>query len=121
VGERVATHAERLDLSPTSVAIHEWRARWGDCQPNGSVRFHWRFAMLPPAALDYVVVHELVHLREFNHSARFWRLLTQPMPEAKQWRAWFNVYGSPYLSWSAKLEPDTRSRVRDRDDLALAR
>ena len=68
------------------VLIRDQRQRWGSCAPDGTLRFNWRVAMLKPDLAEYVVVHELTHLRVRNHSPEFWALLSRAMPDAQQRR-----------------------------------
>ena len=72
------------DRSP--VRIRDQRQRWGSCAPDGTLRFNWRVAMLVPPLAEYVVVHELAHLRVRSHSAEFWGLVSRTMPDAQQRR-----------------------------------
>ena len=68
------------------ILIRDQRQRWGSCAPDGTLRFNWRVMMLEPALGEYVVVHELVHLRVKNHSADFWRTLASVLPDVEQRR-----------------------------------
>ena len=68
------------------VLIRDQRQRWGSCAPDGTLRFNWRAMMLPPALIEYVVVHELAHLTHRNHSTVFWSLMVEAMPDAQQRR-----------------------------------
>ena len=68
------------------VLIRDQRQRWGSCAPDGTLRFNWRAMMLKPALIEYVVVHELAHLTQRNHSTDFWDLVLKAMPDAQQRR-----------------------------------
>ena len=68
------------------VLIRDQRQRWGSCSPDGTLRFNWRAMMLPPALIEYIVVHELAHLTHQNHSAKFWTLLSNAIPDAQHRR-----------------------------------
>lgn len=68
------------------VLIRDQRQRWGSCAPDGTLRFNWRAMMLPPALIEYIVVHELAHLTHRNHSTDFWSLMAEVMPDAQQRR-----------------------------------
>lgn len=74
------------------------RTRWGSCSSLGTISLNWRLIMAPPAAIDYVILHELAHLKEKNHSARFWTLLDELCPEYKIQRQWLKKNGE-CLSW----------------------
>jgi hypothetical protein len=80
--------AEELGTSIGAVAVRDQRTKWGSCSGTGSLSFNWRLLLAPPEVLDYVVVHELCHLRELNHSARFWRHVRAARPEYERARAW---------------------------------
>ncbi len=68
------------------VTIREQRTRWGSCSGKGNLNFNWKLIMAPPEALRYVVIHELCHRREMNHSPDFWALLEKHMPDYAIWR-----------------------------------
>ena len=68
------------------VLIRAQRQRWGSCAPDGTLRFNWRTVMLPPALIEYIVVHELIHLTIKTHSTDFWALVSKAMPDAQQRR-----------------------------------
>ena len=71
---------------PYRLLIRNQRQRWGSCASDGTLRFNWRLAMLRPDLAEYVVVHELAHLRVRNHSTEFWNLLSRAMPDAQERR-----------------------------------
>lgn len=68
------------------ILVRDQRLRWGSCASDGTLRFNWRVMMLPPALIEYVVVHELAHLTHRNHSTDFWGLVSMVMPDAQQRR-----------------------------------
>jgi predicted metal-dependent hydrolase len=72
LGERLALYAARLGVPTPALALSNARTQWGVCREDGHVRLNWRLIHLPLHLIDYVVAHELAHLREMNHSARFW-------------------------------------------------
>lgn len=100
--ERVDLFAELMDverskqqlLSPNSVKVRDYKRRWGSCDHLGKLSFNWRIIQAPPEVLDYVVVHELAHCHEFNHSKRFWRIVERQMPDWKERQAWLHQHGS---------------------------
>ena len=91
--KRIAYLQERLKISPNSVKITGSKGRWGSCNTNGTIALNWRVIMLPPACIDYVLVHELCHLVEMNHSKRFWSLVGAFMPNFSEYRGQINHYG----------------------------
>lgn len=86
--ERTRHYASLMGISPKSVTVKSYKSRWGVCRSNGEVAFNWKLIQAPFFVLDYVVVHELCHLRELNHSQRFWKWVERFYPryiEAKRW------------------------------------
>lgn len=75
------------------IRIGMQRSRWGSCSSTGTISFNVRLYLAPPEALDYVVVHELCHLVEMNHSDRFWALVASIMPDYLTWRRWLRENG----------------------------
>lgn len=85
--QRVAYFSERMGLYPTQVRITGARTRFGSCSSQGHICFSWRLMQYPPEAIDYVVVHELAHLRYMNHGAEFYALIARYLPDWKARRA----------------------------------
>ena len=80
--------AERLGVAYGRIRIGGQRTLWGSCSPAGTLSFNWRLVLAPLEVLDYVVVHELCHLRVPNHSPAFWRLVEERRPHWREQRAW---------------------------------
>lgn len=78
---RVREISEKTGLSYSSVRISLAKARWGSCSGKNALSFSWRLILAPPSAVDYVIVHELAHTKEHNHSDRFWRLVEGILPD----------------------------------------
>ena len=76
------------------LKARDYKRRWGSCDQQGNLSFNWRVVMAPKAVFDYVVIHELIHLIEFNHSPRFWRLVEQHCPDWKQQEQWLHQNGT---------------------------
>jgi predicted metal-dependent hydrolase len=87
-----AREARRLGLAYSRIAVRDQRTRWGSCSAQGTLSFNWRLALAPPEVLDYVVVHELLHLREHNHSPAFWRLLDVSRPGWRAQAGWLRAH-----------------------------
>jgi predicted metal-dependent hydrolase len=75
--EVVAERAEDMGVSYESIALRNQRTRWGSCSPKENLGFNWRLMMAPPEVIDYVIVHELAHLKERNHTRRFWKIVKE--------------------------------------------
>jgi predicted metal-dependent hydrolase len=84
--ERTAHFARVLDVRVPSIRLSNARTRWGTCHPDGRVHLNWRLIQAPPPLIDYVVVHELAHLREPNHSPRFWAWVAGALPDYQERR-----------------------------------
>lgn len=82
--ERLAIHAPRLGVPVPPLRLSSARTRWGSCSHHGGIALNWRLVLMPLTVVDYVVCHELAHLREMNHSPRFWSVVEQLCPD---WQA----------------------------------
>ena len=96
-GQRVAHYAPVLGVAPPMIRLSNAKTRWGTCHPGGRIRLNWRLIQMPPALIDYVVVHELAHLHEPNHSSRFWRRVGEVLPDHKLLRQTLRREGYRYL------------------------
>lgn len=88
---RIEHYAPRLGVRPSRVTIRGQRSRWGSCSGKGTVSLNWRLMMVPSALADYVVVHELCHLKHMNHSPRFWAMVAGVVPDYRQRRRSLNA------------------------------
>jgi predicted metal-dependent hydrolase len=93
IAQRVQEYARQYSFVPKQVKITSAKTRWGSCSPNGTLNFTWRLVMAPPDLIDYVVVHELAHLRVKNHSSKFWKAVESIDPEYKKKRKWLRENG----------------------------
>jgi predicted metal-dependent hydrolase len=91
---RAQAKAERLDVAIRRVTLRDTRSRWGSCNSAGDLAFCWRLIFAPSWVLDYVVAHEVAHLKELNHSARFWRIVANLSPDAAPAKAWLKAHGT---------------------------
>jgi len=82
--ERVSVFAEVVGASPAAVRINGAQSRWGSCSGKKNLNFSWRLMMAADPVIDYVVVHELAHLKEMNHSAGFWKIVERVLPDYKE-------------------------------------
>ncbi len=92
IRQRLNHFAPLVGRWPNRVTVREQKTRWGSCSSKGNLNFNWKLIMAPPQALDYVVVHELCHLHEFNHSPRFWALVAAQMPDYEVWKRWLKTH-----------------------------
>ena len=93
--------AERLGVAYRRIRIGGQRTLWGSCSPGGTLSFNWRLVLAPAEVLDYVVVHELCHLRVPNHSRRFWALVEERRPHWREQRDWLREHGPELLAFKA--------------------
>jgi predicted metal-dependent hydrolase len=91
--DRVATHAVALGVRPVRLQVKELRSRWGSCSTDGVLAFSWRLILAPPFVLDYLAAHEVAHLREMNHSRRFWAHVRRCLPDFERGRDWLHENG----------------------------
>ena len=76
-----------------NITIREQKTRWGSCSSEKNLNFNWKLILAPPEVLDYVVVHELCHLKEMNHSKAFWDEVGKVMPEYETYKLWLKENG----------------------------
>lgn len=94
--QRVDLYAPRLGVTPKQTLVRSQAKRWASCSPDGTLRFNWRIVMAPLFILDYVVVHELCHLRYPSHDRRFWQCVAAVMPDYSARREMLRRNGSRY-------------------------
>lgn len=94
IPERVAYYAAILGVSYGRITIRNQKTRWGSCSAKGNLNFNCRLMRMPAEIVDYVVVHELCHRLEMNHSARFWALVERIIPDYKMRRKWLKENGN---------------------------
>lgn len=80
--------ADHHGLVVSRVSVRNQRSRWGSCSPSGHICLNWRLVLMPDPVRDYVLIHELMHLRRLDHSRHFWRLVAQACPDYEQSRRW---------------------------------
>lgn len=90
----IARHAPRRQLFPGKLALKTQKSRWGSCSTQNNININWLLILAPPEILEYVVVHELCHIREKNHSAQFWALVAEHLPHYQQQRDWLKRHGT---------------------------
>jgi len=83
---RLDVFNQHYGLAINRIAIRSQNSRWGSCSKKGNLNFNYRIALLPAKLADYIIVHELCHLKEFNHSLKFWQLVCETLPDSKACR-----------------------------------
>lgn len=93
---RVRNQAGRMlpDGITPKIKVRDYKRRWGSCDHRGDLSFNWRIIMAPDRVMDYVVIHELAHLQEFNHSRRFWNIVEHEMVDWREQQRWLSDNGS---------------------------
>ncbi len=89
--------AHERGLSPASIRVRDQRSRWGACSGKGAITLNWRLVQMPPDVADYVMLHELAHLRQPNHSRRFWREVEALCPAWRSAERWLRAHGRELL------------------------
>ncbi len=92
-----AEKAQRCGLTPKRVRVKDTHTRWGSCAPDGTLAFCWRLICAPEFVQDYVVGHEVAHLRHMNHGRQFWALTEQLTPHRTAASAWLGTHGQALL------------------------
>lgn len=93
----VDKHAPRYQLWPRGIRIKMQKSRWGSCGPKNDINLNWLLMLAPAEALEYVVVHELCHIRHKNHSRDFWQLVAEHLPGYQQQRKWLKQHGASVM------------------------
>ena len=86
-----------MDVEPSAIEVRDLGFRWGSCGQATKVNFHWATILLPASVVDYVIVHELTHLTEPNHTPEFWRQVERTLPDYEQRKAWLAVHGGRHV------------------------
>lgn len=89
--------ADLTGLQPKKIQLRSYKARWGSCNARGEVQLNWLLIQAPPAVIDYVIIHELCHLQQMNHSANFWQLVEQFAADYREHRNWLKQHGQLLL------------------------
>ncbi len=91
---RVAHFAPRVGVVPAAVQVKDLGFRWAACLPNGGLHFHWKCLMAPLTVIDYIVVHELCHLHQRDHSDAFWNEVDKVLPDHRDRKEWLRTHGA---------------------------
>jgi predicted metal-dependent hydrolase len=91
--QRLLQLAADHGLDVSRISIRDQRARWGSCGHDGHICLNWRLVLMPPEIRDYVMIHELMHLRRMDHSRRYWELVAAAYPDYQRARVWLRQHG----------------------------
>ncbi len=97
IPRRTAYFAARMGVSYGRITIREQKTRWGSCSQKGNLNFNWKLVLMPPELLDYVVVHELAHRKEMNHSPSFWAVVEKELPDYRKRREELKIRGREFI------------------------
>jgi len=100
LAQKSVEYAAKLGLRPSRISVRDTRSRWGSCSQNGSLSFSWRLILAPQFVRDYVVAHEVAHLKEMNHSPRFWAHVKTLSPDVERARQWLRDHGRSLLRYN---------------------
>ena len=91
--EKTSRYAKFLGIKPKSISVKEYKSRWGSCSIHGDISYNWKIIIAPQRVIDYVVVHELCHVQQHNHSTPYWKSVERVIPDYKDCRRWLKVNG----------------------------
>jgi predicted metal-dependent hydrolase len=93
IKERIKVHEDKFSIKPTAIKILDLQNRWASWTPKNGLNFHWKCVMAPVKVLDYIIMHEMVHMKHPNHSADFWNELDKKMPDFREQEDWLKRNG----------------------------
>ncbi|WP_378956382.1 M48 family metallopeptidase [Pelosinus sp. sgz500959] len=96
---KTALWATKINVQPQRLTIKEQKTRWGSCSSKSNINYNWRIIMAPPEVIDYLVIHELCHLRVLNHSSLFWQEVGKFSPNFKEHRQWLKNNGALLMNF----------------------
>jgi predicted metal-dependent hydrolase len=97
LGQRTVELAKQHQLAVRRVTIRSQRSRWGSCSTKANISLNWRLVQTPPYVAEYIILHELMHLKQMNHSPRFWKCVAEVCPDYPRAEAWLNTDGRHML------------------------
>jgi predicted metal-dependent hydrolase len=92
--QRVHYYAPKVGVAPRRISVRELGHRWASCSPASDLAFHWKCMMAPPTIIDYIVVHELCHFHQFDHTDAFWNEVDKVMPNYHERKEWLRKNGA---------------------------
>lgn len=94
--EKVKYYAPKVGVEPTGVTVGDIGYKWGSCNKNGKLAFHWKAMMAKPSVIDYIVVHELCHMHYRDHTEAFWNEVDKVMPNYREKKEWLKQNGAGF-------------------------
>ena len=91
--EKTDRYANIIGVSPSTVSVRDYKSKWGSCSSDGKISYNWRIIMSPHRVVDYIVIHELCHMLEHNHSKEFWRHVSNNCKDFIECRDWLKING----------------------------
>ena len=95
--KRIEYLSKKTFIPYNNLKIKSFKSRWGSCDSKGEILLNWKLIMLPPKVIDYVIIHELSHIRISNHSQDFWNLVEEKYPEYQKTKKWLKEYGEQFI------------------------
>jgi predicted metal-dependent hydrolase len=92
--EKMMRFAPEMGVNFQQLRVREQKSRWGSCSAQGNINLNWKAVLAPERIIDYIIIHELAHLKHLNHSPDFWRLVAEHSPEYRECRLWLRRYGN---------------------------
>ena len=91
--DKTDRYANIIGVSPSTVSVRDYKSKWGSCSSDGKISYNWRIIMSPHRIVDYIVIHELCHMLEHNHSKDFWQHVSNNCRDYKEYRNWLKING----------------------------
>ena len=101
--DKVIKYSEIIRVSPREIKVKNYKSRWGSCDKNGRLTFNWHLIKAPHSIVDYVVIHELCHMVQSNHSPKFWHEVEKYDPLYKDHKKWLKENGNFLITWILRL------------------
>jgi predicted metal-dependent hydrolase len=96
-GDIIEKHSKVLDVNVANLAIGNQKSLWGSCSRRGNIRLNWRLAMMPFDIMEYIVIHEICHLKVHGHCSKFWKVVENLLPDYKERRKWLRQHGMSFF------------------------
>lgn len=94
VGKRVMDISNNIYIRPSKIIIKDQKSLWGSCNSRREIRLNWRLVLMPQFVMDYIIIHELCHIKQMNHSKEFWKLVESHCPNYKESKYWLKENGA---------------------------